>query len=62
MNKGIVIGAIIVAIVIVGVAVLSQEETESDTTIIVTDIENGQTEPKSFEVGLSESVGMKEYP
>ena len=60
MNKGIIIGVFVVAIIITGVAFLAQEDNESNTTIIVTDTENIETKSKSFEVGLSESIGISE--
>ena len=62
MKKGIIIGVIIAAIVIAGAVILSQDSIESDTTIIITDGENEQTKSKSFEIGLSESVGITEKP
>ena len=62
MNKGIVIGVIVAVIIIAGGIVLAQENSESETTVIETSIENGETKSKSFEVGLSESVGMTEKP
>ena len=62
MKKGIIIGVIIAAIVIAGAVILSQDSIESDTTIIITDGENEQIKSKSFEIGLSESVGITEKP
>ncbi len=69
MNKVVVIGVIIAAVIIVGAIVLGQDnESEvTDTTgvtdtIEVTNIENDQTEPKEFSVDLQESVGMTEKP
>lgn len=62
MNKGITIGVIVLAIIITGAAVLIQNNSQLDTTIVVTDIETGETKAKSFEIGLQESVGMTEYP
>ena len=75
MNKVVVIGVIIAAVIIVGAIVLGQDnESEvTDTTEVtdtievtdtteVTDIENDQTEPKEFSVDLQESVGMTEKP
>lgn len=62
MNKGITIGIIIAVIIIVSGIILVQENTESETTVIETSIENGETKSKNFEVGLSESIGMTEKP
>lgn len=69
MNKVVVIGVIIAAVIIVGAIVLGQDnESEvTDTTgvtdtIEVTNIENDQTEPKEFSVDLQESIGMAETP
>ena len=69
MNKVVVIGVIIAAVIIVGAIVLGQDnESEvTDTTgvtdtIEVTNIENDQTEPKEFSVDLQESIGMAEKP
>ncbi len=69
MNKVVVIGVIIAAVIIVGAIVLGQDNksevtdtTEVTDTIEVTNIENDQTEPKEFSVDLQESVGMTEKP
>ena len=62
MNKGVVIGIIVAIIIVVGAIALAQDGNETETTTIVTEIENGETKPKSFEVGLQESVGMAEKP
>lgn len=69
MNKVVVIGVIIAAVIVVGAIVLGQDnESEvTDTTgvtdtIEVTNIENDQTEPKEFSVDLQESIGMAEKP
>jgi len=69
VNKVVVIGVIIAAVIIVGAIVLGQDNksevtdtTEVTDTIEVTDIENDQTEPKEFSVDLQESVGMTEKP
>ncbi len=63
MNKVVVIGVIIAAVIIVGAIVLGQDnESEVTDTTEVTDIENDQTEPKEFSVDLQESVGMTEKP
>ncbi len=63
MNKVVVIGVIIAAVIIVGAIVLGQDnESEVTDTTEVTDIENDQTEPKEFSVDLQESVGMAEKP
>lgn len=61
MNKGVIIGIIVAVIIVVGAITLAQNDDKSDTTI-VTEIDNGETKPKSFEVGLQESVGMAEKP
>ena len=67
VNKVVVIGVIIAAVIIVGAIVLGQDNksevtdtTEVTDTIEVTNIENDQTEPKEFSVDLQESVGMTE--
>ncbi len=61
MNKVVVTGVIIAAVIIVGAIVLGQDnESEVTDTTEVTDIENDQTEPKEFSVDLQESVGMAE--
>ena len=69
MNKVVVIGVIIAAVIIVGAIVLGQDNesevtdtTEVTDTIEVTNIENDQTEPKEFSVDLQESIGMAETP
>jgi len=69
VNKVVVIGVIIAAVIIVGAIVLGQDNksevtdtTEVTDTIEVTNIENDQTEPKEFSVDLQESVGMTEKP
>lgn len=61
MNKGVIIGIIIAVVIVAGAIALAQNDDKSDT-IIVTDMDNGETKPKSFEVGLQESVGMAEKP
>jgi hypothetical protein len=61
VNKGVIIG-IIVAVIIVGAIALAQDGNETDTTTIITETDNGETKPKSFEVDLQESVGMAEKP
>ena len=43
MNKGIVIGVIALAIIITGVAVLTQNNSQLDTTIVITNIETDET-------------------
>ena len=60
MNKGVIIGIIVAGVIIAGGFILVQNSGESDTTIIVNEIDNNKSEPKSFEVGLSESIGIKE--
>jgi len=69
VNKVVVIGVIIAAVIIVGAIVLGQdnesevtESTEITDTIEVTNIENDQTEAKEFSVDLQESVGIAEKP
>lgn len=69
MNKVVVTGVIIAAVIIVGAIVLGQDNksevtdtTEVTDTIEVTNIENDQIEPKEFSVDLQESVGMTEKP
>ncbi len=69
MNKVVVIGVIIAAVIIVGAIALGQDNesevtdtTEVTDTLEVTNIENDQTEPKEFSVDLQESVGMTEKP
>jgi len=62
VNKGILIGIIIAVTIIAGGIVLAQENSESETTVIETSIENEETKSKNFEVGLSESIGMTENP
>ena len=59
MNKGIAIGVIIASIIIAGGIVLVQNNNDPDTTIIETNIGNGE-KAKSFEIGLQESVGITE--
>lgn len=62
MNKGVIIGIVVAIIIVVGAIALAQDGNETETTTTVTEIENGETKPKSFEVGLSESIGMAEKP
>ena len=60
MNKGVIIGVIITAVIVAGAIVLAQDD-ESDTSVVI-DIENSQTEPKSFSIDLQEDIGMAEKP
>jgi len=62
VNKGVIIGIIIAVIIVVGAIALAQDGNETETITTVIEIENGETKPKSFEVGLQESVGMAEKP
>jgi len=62
MNKGIAIGVIVAVIIIAGGIVLAQDGGEPETAINQTEIETGDTTSKSFEIGLTESVGMTEKP
>ena len=60
MNKGVIIGVIITAVIVAGAIVLAQDD-ESDTSVVI-DIENSQIEPKSFSIDLQEDIGMAEKP
>ena len=63
MNKAIIIAAIIVIVVGIGIVSYSQMNQNEPNTEIIKNEQNTEiikNEPKSFTVGLQESVGVSE--
>jgi len=60
MKKVVIIGIAIA--VIIGIGVVTALQTNSDSIDEITPVTNTKNEPKSFTVGLEESVGFSESP